>query len=287
MLTDSKYTKLFRSNNLTQLKYNELHDFAIAIREHKNTVSEHVNKNLFKYLDYNMFSFMKEMMKTYKGIIPSSFDGELYKQIFICYQNKFKAIQKKLTFEKITFVGFEFYKRDTKKHKKGELKKVILKRENSPLSICLSYLARYGNENIIDYINSQFDNVDDKKKEFYNNILNCINKFGFERLFSLALSKRNRIIKHYQEKVIEFKSLSFSGRSRKTDIISYNKNYNSIINSFVSLSGLNRKSFYIPIKFNKDYHGNMKDYHKKTNDYEYTITFNEKDTDQLMITIGN
>ena len=277
MFIDSKYTKIFKSNDLTQLKYNELHDFAIAIREYKNTVSYYVNQNLLKYLDYNIFSFSKEMRETYKGIIPSSFDGQLYKQIFICYQNKFKAIQRNLLFERITFLGFEFYKRNTKKHKKGELKKVSLKRENSPLSICLSYLARYGNENIVDYINSQFDNVDDKKKKFYNNILSCINKFGFERLFNLALSKRNRIIKHYQKKIIEFKSLSFRGRCRKSDIISYNKNYNSIINSFVSLSGLNRKSFYIPIKFNKDYHGNMKDYHKKTNDYEYTITFNEKD----------
>ena len=277
MFIDSKYTKIFHSNDLTQLKYNELYDFAIAIREHKNTVSYYVNQNLLKYLDYNIFSFSKEMRETYKGIIPSSFDKQLYKQIFICYQNKFKAIQRNLLFEKITFLGFEFYKRNTKKHKKGDFKKVILKRESSPLSICLSYLARYGNENIINYINSQFDNVDDKKKKFYNNILNCINKFGFERLFNLALSKRNRIIKHYQKKVIEFKSLTFSGRCRKIDIISYNKNYNSIINSFVSLSGLNRKSFDIPIKLNKDYHGNMKEYHKCNPDYEYTITFNEKD----------
>ena len=95
-------------------------------------------------------------------------------------------------------------------------------------------------------------------------------------MLSLTLSTRNRVIKQYQEKTIEFKSLTFSGRCRKSDIISYNKNYNSIINSFVSLSGLNRKSFDIPIKFNMDWFGNIKDYHKKSNDYEYAITFNEK-----------
>ena len=111
---------------------------------------------------------------------------------------------------------------------------------------------------------------------FYENILHYINKFGLNRLLNLALSKRNRIIKHYQESPVIFNSLTFSGRCRKTDIISYNKNYNSIINSFVSLSGLNRKSFDIPIKFNKDWFGNMKEYHKKNPDYEYTITFNEK-----------
>ena len=276
MLTDSKYTKIFHSNNLTYLKYNELRAFATSIRNHKNTVSEYINKNLFKYLDYNMFSFLKEMRETYKGVFPSSFDKQLYEQVFNCYQNKFKAIQKKLTFEKITFGGFEFYKRNCKNHKKGDFKKVILTKEKTPLSICLSYLARYGNDNIVDYINSQIDNVDDNKKQFYNNILNYINKFGLYRLLSLSLSKRNRIIKQYSNKYIEFKSLTFSGRCRKTDIISYNKNYNSIINSFVSLSGLNRKSFDIPIKFNKDWFGNMKEYHKGNPDYEYTITFNEK-----------
>ena len=276
MLTDSKYTKIFHSNDLTYLKYNELRAFAMSIRNHKNVVSEYVNKNLLKYLDYNMFSFLKEMRETYKGVIPSSFYKQLYEQVFNCYQNKFKEIQKKLTFEKIAFVGFEYYKRNCKNHKKGDFKKVILKHEKTSLSICLSYLARYGNNNIVEYINSQIDNVDDNKKQFYNNILNYINKFGLDRLLSLSLSKRNRIIKHYQENVIEFNSLTFSGRCRKTDIISYNKNYNSIINSFVSLSGLNRKSFDIPIKFNKDWFGNIKDYHKKSNDYEYTITFNEK-----------
>ena len=276
MFTDSKYTKIFHSNNLTYLKYNELRAFAMSIRNHKNTVSEYVNKNLFKYLDYNMFSFLKEMRETYKGVIPSSFDKQLYEQVFTCYQNKFKTIQKKLTFEKITFVGFEYYKRNCKNHKKGDFKKVILTKEKTPLSICLSYLVRYGNNNIVEYINSQIDNVDDNKKQFYNNILNYINKFGLERLLNLALSKRNRIIKHYQERPIEFKTLTFSGRCRKNDIISYNKNYNSVINSFVSLSGLNRKSFDIPIKFNKDWFDSMEDYHNDKRSYEYMITFNEK-----------
>ena len=100
MLTDSKYTKILHSNDLTYLKYNELKAFAMSICEHKNVISEYVNKNLLKYLDYNMFSFLKEMRNKYKGLISSSFDKQLYEQIFTCYQNKFKTIQKKLTFEK-------------------------------------------------------------------------------------------------------------------------------------------------------------------------------------------
>ena len=276
MIIQSKYTKIFRSKDITRLKYNELYNFAVLIRNHKNTVSQYVNDNLFHYLEYNKFSFMKEMRLLYKGILTSSFDAQLYTQIFTCYQNKFEAIQRKLKFEASAFKGFEFYKRDTKKHKKGNFKKVLVDRKQTPLSNCLTYLARYGNENTIDYINSNISSCDEKKREFYNNILRFCNKFGFNRLYGLALSKRKRIIKHYSEYPIEFKSLTFSGRSRKKCIIDYNKKFGSKINSFITLSGFGRKSFHIPVSFNKDYHGNMKDYSKSDPSYEYTLAFDEK-----------
>ena len=276
MLIQSKYTKIFHSKDITRLKYNELYDFAVLIRNHKNTVSEYVNGHLFQYLEYNKFSFSKEMRLLYKDVMPSSFDEQLYTQIFTCYQNKFEAIQRKLKFEASVFKGFEFYKRDTKKHKKGNFKKVLVDRKQTPLSNCLTYLARYGNENTIDYINSNISSCDEKKREFYNNILRFCNKFGFNRLYGLALSKRKRIIKHYSEYPIEFKSLTFSGRSRKKCIIDYNKKFTSVINSFITLSGFGRKSFHIPVSFNKDYHGNMKDYRKSDPSYEYTLAFDEK-----------
>ena len=277
MIIESKYTKIFHSKDLTRQKYDELHDFAVLIQNHKNTVSQYINYNLLHFLEYNKFQFLKEMRERYKNVIPSSFDAQLYTQVFTCYQNKFDVIQRKLLFDVVIFKGFEFYKRDTKKHKKGNLKKVIVEKKQTPLSNCLTYLARYGNESTIDYINSNIGSCDEKKREFYNNILRCCNKFGFERLYKLALSKRKHIVKHYSEYPIEFKSLTFCGRCRKTKIIDYNSRFGSIINSFISLSGIGRKSFDVPVTFNKGWHGNMKDYEKNNNDYEYTITFNEKE----------
>ena len=277
MLIQSKYTKIFHSKDLTRQKYDELYDFAVLIQNHKNTVSQHVNDNLLHFLEYNKFQFIKEMRERFKDVIPSSFDAQLYTQVFTCYQNKFDAIQHKLVFEVVTFKGFEFYKRDTKKYNKGDLKKVVIDQKQTPLSNCLTYLARYANENIINYINSNINKCDEKKREFYSNILRCCEKYGFERLYNLALSKRKRIVKHYSEYPIEFKSLSFSGRCRKTKIIDYNHRFGSVINSFISLSGIGRKSFDIPISFNKGWHGNMKDYRKKNPDYEYTLAFNEKE----------
>lgn len=276
MVIDSKYSKKFTSSSLTKLKYNELHNFATYLYNFKNKLSSEINKNIFYYLEVKYADFVKSMREKYNGLIPSSFDRQLYIQVITSYQNKFNLVQQKLTFEKIIFQGFEFYKRNTKYHKKGDFKKVLLQKEKTPLSICLSYLSRYGNKDIVKYIDSQLNIVNENKKVFYLNILKYIDKFGLKRLLDLALSKRNRIIKHYTERPIKFESLAFSGRCRKKDILSYNKNYNSVINSFISLSGLGRNSFDIPIKFNKNWFGNIKDYHKKSNDYEYTITFNEK-----------
>ena len=276
MIIQSKYAKIFHSNGLTRQKYDELHDFAVLIRNHKNTVSQYVNDNLLHFLEYNKFQFLKEMRECYKDVIPSSFDAQLYTQVFTCYQNKFDAIQRKLTFEVKTFQGFDYYKRKTKKHDKGDLKKVVFITRKTALSITLTYLARYGNAETFNYIKNRIESVDEKQKAFYQGILDCCNKFGFERLLTLALARRKRIVKYYAEYPIEFKSLTFSGRCRKTKIIDYNSRFGSVINSFVSLSGVGRKSFDIPITFNKGWHGNMKDYRKNNPDYEYTLTFDEK-----------
>lgn len=274
----SKYCKVFVSNKMTRQKYNELLQLAMFIREQKNKVSELVCSNLLKYLDMKPLKFVSEMRSMFKGKISSSFDKETYQQVIDMYSNKFDALQRKLTFEYIEYQGVELYKRNCKGHRKGEFKKVVIKRSSTPLSVCLTYIARYGNNNTLDYINKQLERTDLKQSQidFYKNILDKCDKFGFERLLDIALRKRFRVLSKYANKPIVFKSLSFSGRSRRKFIINYNKNYNSVINAFVSLSIPSRKSFDIPIKFSKDYHGLMDDYKKSRNDYEYVMCFDER-----------
>ena len=132
--------------------------------------------------------------------------------------------------------------------------------KQTDLSTCLTYLARYGSDNTIEYITNQLNNngLDESKRKYYNNILRCINKFGFNRLYRLAIAKRERIINKYVETPITFKKLTFGGRSRKKLILDYNKRFGSVINAFISLSGFDRKSFDIPVRFAKDYHGKIK-----------------------------
>ena len=271
---DSIYSKRFVSNNITAQKYGELYAVAEKIRKHKNKISQYVCENIEDYLDISTFSFLKEMRSKHK-VLPSSFDKQAYEDVIVAYANKFEAIKRKLTFESIRYVCCEVYKRDTKNAKKGDFKKTKTERKETRLSITLTYLARYGNENTVEWIKSQLPNDNESKHEYHQTILDVIEKFGFERLYRLAMSKREQTFARYTSKPIEFKSLTFRGRSRKQQIVAYNKTYGSVINAFVSLSGFERKSFDIPVKFNKDYHGSMHDYEKENPDYEYTIVFNE------------
>lgn len=270
MIVNSKYSKVFHSDMLTKSKYDELYTVAVNLRDFKNEVSKMVNDNLLHYLDFSCLSFVTEMRKAFQNEISSCFDKQVYTQVFTNYQNKFDAILRKIQFQKITFKGFELYKRNTKDHKKGDLKNILFDKTQTDLTISLSYLARYGNANTLEYLQRKVDALKDstdkkdiKQKQFYQNIIDKCNKFGFDRLLRLALSRRNRAIKQYSEYSIEYKSLTFNGRSRKQKIIEFNKNYNSEINAFVSLSGFSKKSFDIPVKYSKDYHGRIKSYRKK------------------------
>lgn len=275
VVPDSIYSKRFSSNMLTEKKYDELKAVAVLIHDHKNKISKYVCEHLEDYLDVTTFAFLKEMRTNY-NVIPSSFDKQCYEDVLVSYQNKFDAIKRNLEFVNIHYGCCEVYKRDTKKNKKGDFKKVKSNKEKTDLSTTLTYFARYGNENIMDFIYSVYPTDTGDKLTMYNKILRCVEKFGFERLYKLALSKRERIFNYYRQHPIEFKSLTFRGRSRKKLIIDYNSNFGSVINAFVSLSSFGRKSFDIPVKFNKDYHGNIHDYQKSNPDYEYTIVFNER-----------
>lgn len=269
MIIQSKHTKAFVSDLLTNEKYNELYDFAVTLRNHKNLVSDEVTSNLMFYHEMSKFDFIRYMRNKYKDIIPSSFDAQLYTHVYTCYENKFEQLQRKLKFEKIEFLGFEYYKRNTAKNKKGDFKKTKIKRSSTDLSKTLTYLIKCDNVSILEFIRSK------KEDDFFSIMNRVIDKFGFDRLWNLTRQRKHYVLNRYKEP-IEFKKLTFGGRCRKKDIISYNKNYNSIINSFITLSGFDgRKSFDIPVKYAKDYHGSMKDWHKNNPDYEYVICFDE------------
>ena len=278
MEINSRYSKSFYSDRLSDTKYNEIYSFALSLNTIKNEISTKVNKNLFKFLEMSKFEFSKFINSEYKARVNSNFIYQLSDDIYTCYQNKFENINNRLKFEVIYDYQILLYKRKTKEHNVGDFKGISKKYKSTPLSLTLTYLIRYGNENILGYLNNKIKiEEDDKKLKFYQNILKNTNKYGLNRLLNLAISKRNRIIKKYSEHPIFFDSKTFRGRSRlTTDIVSYNDNFNSIINSFINISWSNnhRKKLTIPIKYSKDYHKDMKRYTNSTNT-SYVLCFEE------------
>ena len=291
MKVDSRYSRSFYSDGLSDTKYREIHALAISIREIKNEISKIVNQNLFHYLDMGKYQFQTEMLPLVKNRISSNFVKQLLNDVYTAYQNKFKNIKTKLKFQHIKEYSFTYYKRSGKTksgrvYRAGDFKGISIKHDDTPLSMTLTYLARYGYFGIVDYLLEKFVNVTNHKEEvFYADVLDTIYKFGFTRLFALAMNKRNRIIKHYSERPIEFKSLNFRGRSRlRNDIVSLNENKKSTINSFANISWYTdtRKKMTIPMKYAKDFHGELKRYTNGT-DTSYTICLEENNQIRILL----
>lgn len=282
MEIESKYAIIFKSEDLTKEKYNECYDLSKELLDFRNLISNEVHLDLYTFLNMSEFEFVTFMTERHKGEISSNYYKQAFKIVHTCYINKFDKIKEKMVFEVVKYKGMSFYKKDTQKNKKGDLNFVIADKKTTRTSICLSYLAKFGRSETetIDYINRQIlsEKTSDNKIKFYKNILDVIKKFGYDRLYRIAELKRINIINKYNKKPVEFTKLTFSGRSRKKQIIGYNKNFNSKIKAFISLSwDSDRKTIDIPVKFSKDYHGKMKEFLKKNPDYEYTITINEKE----------
>lgn len=290
MKVKSRYSRSFYSDELSDTKYREIHALAMSIQKVKNEISEIVNNDLFHYLEMDKHQFQKKMLHLVKNRISSHFVKQLLDDVYVAYQNKFDKIKRMLKFQHIKEYSFTYYKRSGKTkfgrvYRTGDFKGISIKHDDTPLSMTLTYLVRYGYFGIVDYLLEKFVNETNQKKEaFYAMLLDTIYKFGFTRLFAIATSKRNRIIQHYSERPIEFKSLSFRGRSRLSDdIVSMNDNKKSTINSFANISWYTntRRTMIIPMKYAKDFHGELKKYTNGT-DTSYTICF-EKDNQIRMI----
>lgn len=278
MKIQSRYSKSFCSDRLSDTKYQEIYSFAVYLNKIKNEISQEINANLLFYLDMSKFDFQKYLLPKIKDKVVSHFTKQLLDDIYTAYQNKFEGINRRIKFEKMYDFQINLYKRKTKEHDKGDFKGISKKTKSTELTTTLTYLARYGNENTLNNLLEKFVKETDKnKEEFYATILDHIYKYGLSRLLKLAFSRRERVIKRYSEYPINFTSLTFRGRSRLTsDIVSYNDNFNSCIKAFVNISWniSDRKKLTIPVKYSKDFHKDMKRYTNGT-DTAYTLCLEE------------
>ena len=274
MKVSSEYSMSFYSDRLTERKHGLLKKQAESLRDVRNELALLVNSDLMKYLPMSKIDFQKAMLPLIKDRVHSNFTKQVCDDVFNHYQNRFSAIQKRMMVEKVKSLEMTFYKRNTKKNKKGDRKGIIKKTESTPFTKVMSYLARYGNQDTVTYLeDALFSEDNESKRKFYAQALDYINRFGFDRLMKLALAKRTEVLSRYEEP-INFVSLSFRGRSRlSTDVVSFNRNFQSVIKAFVCFGWTEtRSSIKIPVLYSKKWHGKMDKYTNGT-DTSYIVTF--------------
>ena len=152
-------------------------------------------------------------------------------------------------------------------------------------------MSRYGTKDILNFIDSNYDDANDDKKKFYDLVRHYIDKFSLERLLKAAELKKIHILYKYRHPVV-FKSLTFNGFSRKHFIINENKNKKSKIDAFITLTWLKDEetdkntTLCIPVKYNKKFYKDISDYNKTDQAFRYRIKLFKKDKfisdDELM-----
>lgn len=258
---------------LSNTKKDELTRVAKLLLTIRNEVSEQVHPNFENYIGVSRFQFESEFVSKYKHIVSSHYLSKALQDVYKMYKIRSDAFLRQIRFEQIYKYEIISYQVTTKYHNKGDFKCISKKTKHTDLSRVLTYLAQYGRPHLDEYIQANVHT-----NNFYPIMVSKFHKFGYERLLSLAIQRRTRILNDYKKRgPIKFESLTFNGRSRlTTDIVRPNKNKNSRITHFLSISWVHKngsiKPLHIPIKYNKKYHKNLKRYITKTETY-YTVVF--------------
>jgi len=276
---ESKYSKIFHSKNLNEVKYEALLGKAKLIRSFKNNISLTIHSDLPKYSQMSKFDFIKHFNTQIPRLSGQDIQHAVV-NVHVAYENRFSQITSKVTFRTLKTWKPIFYKKKTTNHVKGDLKEIkTTNNRASDLQKTLKFLTRFNlGDDVLGYVNKRLitnEFKSDDHKLFYEMVKFNLNKFKQERLLRLAISKRNRFVKRYSS-AINFESLTFNSLNQgKTVILDYNKNYNSKINAFISLGAFNDGRIDIPVTYAKSYHDDIKLYQKGHNT-SYTATFNER-----------
>ena len=273
---------------LSDTKKAEILRRAEEIRAVRNEISELFFQHMLEFQDMSRFEAQNYFSLLFKEKLSGHFLYKAITDVWQAYQLKFDAIRRHIEFEKIVEIVRVFYKRNTKDHKKGDLKSIEKHTKRTKLTKTLTWLARYGNAESVAWLEKKLPEVGKSKKKFYQMILDYIGRFGFDRLMRLALARRERVYAEYQKRGrIVFDSLTFNGRSRITrPIVDKAQNPDGKFKCYVEISwdwqdgsgfhGEHKNTMCVPVKYNRKYHRNLKRYCNGT-DTSYKIVIRGRD----------
>jgi len=266
----------FYSKNLNTGKFNAFVRKAEAIRDYKNLLSTKVSLNLLEYTEISKFDFVKIFGTQTNSLNPSSLirGNEIQKSavdVFEAYQNKITQIKQKMFFVVQKGIEVEYYKRNTKHNKKGDVRRYEIKTKGTPLTKSLSFLARYGSDKTLEYTERRLQEQNNDKQAFYTTLKTHIEKFGLYRLLKLAYSKRNQVLNKYNHPIV-FTSLSYRSALQSNHPLIQNSNNKSFANGTISIPNFNGRHMFVPTTFNVKHHGHLNQYKSK----EYIICIEQK-----------
>ena len=263
----STFSISFQSDNLAKAKYRKIKQLASELLDLRNKLSQWTQEHLLECLDLSKFDYMKLTNKIVNHV-SSCFYTSLQKDVYTAYSNRFDTIKHMMVCKLKVRTKTEYYKRDCKNGKKGTVKEIHYKSKTTDLTRTISMLAMYG-----------------ELPSYKPETQRIIDKFGINRLLALAELRRKNVLNRYPEP-ITFKKLTFRGRSRLlADIVSKNRNKNSVIQGFVNISW-GGKPITIPVKLHSKYHGDLQEYTKGKDTY-YIIQVERKEVRVILTKDGN
>ena len=284
---ESQFSAAFYPILLSDTKRAEIIHRAEEIRAVRNEISEVFFSDMLGFQDMTKFEAFNFFNPTFTDRLSSHYLKKAIEDVWKAYQLRYDAICKKIEFELVKELVPSFYKINTKGHRKGDLKSIERHAKKTELTKALTWLARYGNDETVYWLESKIPTVDESKQKFYRTILRCISKFGFDRLMRLALSRREAVFGEYSSRgKITFESLTFSGRSRiKRPIVDARRNETGKFDYYIEISwdwfddgyrGSSKNTMCIPFKYNRAYHRALQRYCNGA-DTSYTIVIRGND----------
>ena len=283
----SKFSAAFYPILLSNTKRAEIIHRAEEIRSVRNDISEIFFSDMLGFQDMSKFEAFNFFNPAFNTRLSGHYLKKAIEDVWKAYQLRFDAIRRKIEFVKVEELVPSFYKINTKWHKKGDLKSIEAHTKKTELTKVLTWLARYGKDETVYWLESVIPTAVESKQKFYRAILGKIRKFGLDRLMRLALSRRTTVFAEYENRgKITFDSLTFSGRSRITrPIVDARRNESGKFDYFIEISwdwfnqgyrGYSKNTLCMPFKYNKAYHRSLNRY-CNGRDTSYTMVVRGKD----------
>ena len=284
---ESQFSAAFYPILLSDTKRTEIIHRAEEIRAVRNDISEVFFSDMLGFQDMSKFDAFKYFNPIFNTRLCSHYLKKAIEDVWKAYQLRFDAIRKKIEFEKVDELVPSFYKINAHGHKKGDLKSVERHTKKTELTKVLTWLARYGKDDTVYWLESAIPAAVESKQKFYQAILDKIRKFSFHRLMRLALSRRTTVFAEYEKRgKITFDSLTFSGRSRiKRPIVDARRNESGKFDCFIEISwdwynhgyrGDSPNTLCMPVKYNKAYHRSLNRYCNGSDTF-YTMVIRGRD----------